>query len=81
MNQFSFQVHLLKSQFSFMKKLNSLAAFNDRDEIFEGSRDASSIAGIYSSYISKELSMADSGTVTRIGALIIEPGNNLYFNI
>lgn len=56
-----------------------LAAFHDRDEIFEGSRDDSSIAGIYSSYISKELSIADYGTVTRIGTLIIEPGNILTF--
>lgn len=47
--------------------------FDDRDEIFEGNRDASRIAGIYSSYISKELSIADSETFTRIGTLIIEP--------
>ncbi|CAI9098544.1 OLC1v1035210C1 [Oldenlandia corymbosa var. corymbosa] len=47
--------------------------FNLRDEIFEKSRDDSNVAGIYNSYISKELSSTSSETNALIGALIIEP--------
>ncbi|KAM7477033.1 hypothetical protein LguiB_024276 [Lonicera macranthoides] len=49
--------------------------FGFRDEIFNKTRDSSSLAGIYSSYISEEL-LQHSGSqkFTYIGALIIEPG-------
>lgn len=49
-------------------------SFSLRDEIFYNSRDGSSLAGSYSSYITRELSL-HSGLrgFTHIGALIIEP--------
>ncbi|THG20493.1 hypothetical protein TEA_013690 [Camellia sinensis var. sinensis] len=49
-------------------------SFSLRDEIFYNSRDGSSLAGSYSSYITRELSL-HSGLrgFTHIGSLIIEP--------
>lgn len=46
--------------------------FSSQDEVFELSRDASSIASVYLSYISEQLSLADSSGHL-IGSLIIEP--------
>ncbi|XVF47724.1 hypothetical protein PTKIN_Ptkin03bG0133900 [Pterospermum kingtungense] len=48
--------------------------FRSRDEIFLKSRDKSNLAGLYSSYISQQLSQHSrlSG-IKQIGALIIEP--------
>ncbi|CAL5328504.1 unnamed protein product [Camellia sinensis] len=58
--------------------------FSLRDEIFYNSRDGSSLAGSYSSYITRELSL-HSGLrgFTHIGSLIIEPdqGNLLDFGV
>ena len=50
-------------------------AFQSRGEFFSKSRDGSSLAGSYSSFISQQLS-AYSGLrgFGHIGALIIEPG-------
>lgn len=49
-------------------------SFNSRDEVFNKSRDDSSLASIYSSYISLEL-LQSSGSrkFSHAGALIIEP--------
>ncbi|KAE8676619.1 Bifunctional dethiobiotin synthetase/7,8-diamino-pelargonic acid aminotransferase [Hibiscus syriacus] len=49
--------------------------FRSRDEIFLKSRDSSNLAGLYSSYISQQLSQYSTLSGTKlIGALIIEPG-------
>ncbi|KAG8651802.1 hypothetical protein MANES_06G023800v8 [Manihot esculenta] len=49
-------------------------AFSSRDDIFHKSRDKSDLYGIYSSYISQQLSpYSRSNRTIHIGALIIEP--------
>ncbi|KAK9076821.1 hypothetical protein SSX86_005155 [Deinandra increscens subsp. villosa] len=49
-------------------------SFNSRDQVFSKSRDDSSLASIYSTYISQEL-LPSSGSrkISHAGALIIEP--------
>ncbi|KAL4340396.1 hypothetical protein GQ457_08G002330 [Hibiscus cannabinus] len=48
--------------------------FRSRDEIFLKSRDKSNLAGLYSSYVSQQLSQYSTLSGTKhIGALIIEP--------
>lgn len=58
--------------------LTFFTAFQSRGDIFSNDRDGSSLAGIYSSFISQQLS-AYSGLTGfgHIGALIIEPGKKL----
>lgn len=49
-------------------------SFSSRDEIFKINRDGSSLAGLYSSFISQELPvLLDTNGLSHIGALIVEP--------
>lgn len=57
-------------------------AFNSRDQVFNKSRDDSSLASIYSAYISQELLLSSgSKNNSHSGALIIEPSKRVlnYF--
>lgn len=51
-----------------------LSVFYSRDEVFDKKRDHSDLAGIYSAYLSQQLSYS-SKSKSFLGALIIEPGN------
>ncbi|XP_073278124.1 bifunctional dethiobiotin synthetase/7,8-diamino-pelargonic acid aminotransferase, mitochondrial isoform X1 [Primulina huaijiensis] len=49
-------------------------SFSSHDEIFKINRDGSSLAGLYSSFISQELPvLLDSNGLSHIGALVVEP--------
>lgn len=60
-----------------------VAAFGSRDEIFFKRRDESNLAGLYSSYVSQQLSQYStlSETNKKIGALIMEPSKNKFYFI
>nr|GME13234.1 bifunctional dethiobiotin synthetase/7,8-diamino-pelargonic acid aminotransferase, mitochondrial [Ipomoea batatas] len=60
----------------------STKSFRSRDDIFDKKRDVSSLADVYSSYISQELlENLDPRGFMSIGALIIEPGKALLMCI
>lgn len=63
----------------FAHSLDTFTAFSSRDDILNKSRDKSDLAGIYSSYISHQLSKFPESKGL-IGALIIEPGKNVYIS-
>lgn len=78
-----FKFFLLKPFISLhVNKLGLILDFSSRDDIFDKKRDMSSLADVYSSYISQELSEnLDPRGFMSIGALIIEPGKNLLSSV
>ncbi|KAG8367701.1 hypothetical protein BUALT_Bualt16G0100400 [Buddleja alternifolia] len=60
------------------KRGQECVSFSSRDEIFKRSRDGTSLASLYRSFILQDLQLlSDSNGLSHIGALIIEPGKNI----
>ena len=73
---FPIKVYLL---FCIINIMLFLSVFCSRNEVFDEKRDSSDLAGIYSAYLSQQLS--DSSKFNSLlGALIMEPGNLMYYH-
>ncbi|XP_022755405.1 bifunctional dethiobiotin synthetase/7,8-diamino-pelargonic acid aminotransferase, mitochondrial [Durio zibethinus] len=73
MNNGKWTLSLPEVFYSEMLKLEDIT-FRSRDEIFLKNRDKSTLAGLYSSYLSQHLSQYSGlSGIKQIGALIIEP--------